>query len=943
MTNPDDYYSYVFLEPHYGAQGFAAHCGHASAQNDMHPPSDVRSGEEFIRRIYETIRNSKVWPESAFILLFDEHGGFYDHVRPSDEHAPAPGDGGPNADGSDDDGPYPVNFNFDRFGVRVPALVISPLIPRGLIDHTQYDHTSVLATVERLFGLPPLTERDKNANDLLHLFAETTPRTDAPRSQPTSTATSTDSGRPVGRATSSERATNSCLTFSPKDGRWWLRGYQHDKDKVSWTLVGETRNPAGWNFGDTSHDPTWIGDFTGAGHAQVLFYSPGDGHWWLGSVAGGKLSWTLVGETRNPAGWNFGDTSHDPTWIGDFTGAGHAQVLFYSPGDGHWWLGSVAGGKLSWTLVGETRNPAGWNFGDTSHDPTWIGDFTGAGHAQVLFYSPGDGHWWLGSVAGGKLSWTLVGETRNPAGWNFGDTSHDPTWIGDFTGAGHAQVLFYSPGDGHWWLGSVAGGKLSWSLVAQTADRFTNEVATAHVGDFAGIGHDQLLMHSRQVGVPSSQVVMGPWHLGTFDGSTMHWSQVADTTPMQPLSTISDTSWAGDFTGLRRAQLLQYRPDNGQWPLWFLRAGELVSTTLRSRLADILSGHTPAPPAPSALLTAAYVANNPSNQLLVSSSADGRTWSGNELVAAGESSKTAPALAAFGNRLYLAFVANNSSNQLLICSSADGRTWTGNSPIGHESSQTAPSLAVFGNRLYVAYVANNSSNQLLVCSTADGRTWSGNQLVAAGESSKTAPALAAFGNRLYVAFVANNSSNQLLICSSADGRTWTGNSPIGHESSQTAPSLAVFGNRLYVAYVAGNSLTHLAVRPTIPKATKGNTPTPSDTGDPTHVAQQVLLACSTADGRTWSSHELVAGLKSSKTAPSLAAFGNHLHVAFVANNASNQMQVSSTADGKTWTGNSLIGHESSKTAPSLAVAHYPPSIPQGVAAVVNRPGFLGAS
>jgi hypothetical protein len=71
-------------------------------------------------------------------------------------------------------------FPFDQYGVRVPALVISPRIPKGTVDGTLYDHTSVLATVERLWGLPSLTKRDANAKDFLHLLNLETARTDAP-------------------------------------------------------------------------------------------------------------------------------------------------------------------------------------------------------------------------------------------------------------------------------------------------------------------------------------------------------------------------------------------------------------------------------------------------------------------------------------------------------------------------------------------------------------------------------------------------------------------------------------------------------------------------------------------------------------------------------------------------------------------------------------------
>jgi hypothetical protein len=111
----------------------------------------------------------------VLLVTFDEHGGFYDHICPP--AAVPPGD-------TITQSYVQHGFEFDQLGVRVPALVISPRTPRGVIDHTVYDHTSMLATVERLFGMKNLTERDKAANDFLHLFALETPRTDAPTTLP---------------------------------------------------------------------------------------------------------------------------------------------------------------------------------------------------------------------------------------------------------------------------------------------------------------------------------------------------------------------------------------------------------------------------------------------------------------------------------------------------------------------------------------------------------------------------------------------------------------------------------------------------------------------------------------------------------------------------------------------------------------------------------------
>jgi len=132
----------------------------------------VRRGDELIKDVYETIRNSPVWEHSLLIITWDEHGGFYDHVAPP--AAAAPGDA--QADGVENH----HQFAFDQLGPRVPALIISPLIPKNLIDHRTYDHTSVLATAERLLGLNPLTERDRRANSLHTLIQLPEPRSDTP-------------------------------------------------------------------------------------------------------------------------------------------------------------------------------------------------------------------------------------------------------------------------------------------------------------------------------------------------------------------------------------------------------------------------------------------------------------------------------------------------------------------------------------------------------------------------------------------------------------------------------------------------------------------------------------------------------------------------------------------------------------------------------------------
>ena len=151
-------YQYTFIEPNYGDVISGTYEGGSS----QHPMDGVARGDALIGTIYKAIRNSPIWKQSLFIIIYDEHGGFYDSCKP--------GDIAPPADGGTKYNKY--GFNFATRGVRVPAVVVSPYITAG-VDHTIYDHSSVLATLEYLFGLAPLTQRDGSANNLVHLFSDT--------------------------------------------------------------------------------------------------------------------------------------------------------------------------------------------------------------------------------------------------------------------------------------------------------------------------------------------------------------------------------------------------------------------------------------------------------------------------------------------------------------------------------------------------------------------------------------------------------------------------------------------------------------------------------------------------------------------------------------------------------------------------------------------------
>jgi phospholipase C len=147
---------FTWIEPNYGHVTSTYLGG-----NSQHPLDGVTGGEALIKATYEAIRNSPLWESSLLIITWDEHGGFYDHVAPPPAISPG--------DKATFSGANQNNFPFDRYGPRVPAVVISPLIPPNTVDHRLYDHTSALATVERLFSVSALTARDGNALDLLSL------------------------------------------------------------------------------------------------------------------------------------------------------------------------------------------------------------------------------------------------------------------------------------------------------------------------------------------------------------------------------------------------------------------------------------------------------------------------------------------------------------------------------------------------------------------------------------------------------------------------------------------------------------------------------------------------------------------------------------------------------------------------------------------------------
>ena len=131
--------SVSFVDPRFAGEA-------RGVSGDDHPPGDIRTGEAFLSKVYSAVTNSPNWPNTLLVINFDEWGGFYDHVPPRRAHDAHP--------------------QTALRGFRVPALVISPRARRHHVNHTVFDHTSILRAIEWRWNLDPLTTRDAHAHNI---------------------------------------------------------------------------------------------------------------------------------------------------------------------------------------------------------------------------------------------------------------------------------------------------------------------------------------------------------------------------------------------------------------------------------------------------------------------------------------------------------------------------------------------------------------------------------------------------------------------------------------------------------------------------------------------------------------------------------------------------------------------------------------------------------
>jgi phospholipase C len=133
--------------------------------NDEHPPDEIEQGQQFVWQVVNAITTSPNWSTTALFITYDENGGIYDHVPPPpackpDDLAPVL------TDSLDQSQPG----QFDRYGFRVPFVVVSPYAKKNYVSHAVYSHTSIIRFIEAKFTLPALTARDANEDPFTDMF-----------------------------------------------------------------------------------------------------------------------------------------------------------------------------------------------------------------------------------------------------------------------------------------------------------------------------------------------------------------------------------------------------------------------------------------------------------------------------------------------------------------------------------------------------------------------------------------------------------------------------------------------------------------------------------------------------------------------------------------------------------------------------------------------------
>jgi phospholipase C len=138
-----------FVDPSFGNEG-------GGTSGDEHPHGDIRAGQAFMSDVVHAFMESPQWKRGALFIVYDEWGGFFDHVRPPRV---------PDIRNDPD-----LNKDFGQMGIRIPAVTVSPWARRAHVSHSIFGFESILKMIEYRFGLAPLTRRDAYAQNIARSF-----------------------------------------------------------------------------------------------------------------------------------------------------------------------------------------------------------------------------------------------------------------------------------------------------------------------------------------------------------------------------------------------------------------------------------------------------------------------------------------------------------------------------------------------------------------------------------------------------------------------------------------------------------------------------------------------------------------------------------------------------------------------------------------------------
>lgn len=280
----------------------------------------------------------------------------------------------------------------------------------------------------------------------------------------------------------------------------WSSGHFAPTGPVTWTPVG---NAAG--FGDIADGrPFWRGYFSALDREQVLFYYPGDGNWWVGTLNNNQLTWQNAGNTAVYG--NMADGR--PLLMADFDGTARHVFLSFNPAQNNWMLGTMASGTLVWSVV-----TGGSNYIPLPGTRFFSGYFRGVFQADVLAYSPLELTWRIGTLVNGKLVWNVVGNSAQ-----FGNLADGRALVGGRFTAAAAGILFQSPQDASWQLGTLdSNGQLAWSNMGAGPSTALLQSPIQVVGTFSQWWQDALLIQDQD---------FGGWFLGTVGTGNMSWQNL---------------------------------------------------------------------------------------------------------------------------------------------------------------------------------------------------------------------------------------------------------------------------------------------------------------------------------------------------------------------------------------------------------------------------------